>query len=73
MQSSLDQFMCYVFYVEPSAGALAKTIEAACKLRFQKALDAHGGGEKRRSPVAKVGGQYWSNIDRLILDPENGR
>ncbi len=28
--------MCYVFHVEPSAGAMAKTIEAACKLRYQK-------------------------------------
>jgi hypothetical protein len=36
--------MCYVFHVEPSAGAMAKTIEAACKLRYQKVLDAHTGG-----------------------------
>ena len=33
--------MCYVFHVEPTAGAMAKTIEAACKLRYQKVLDAH--------------------------------
>uniref|UniRef100_A0A915KF34 Amyloid beta A4 protein-binding family B member 2 n=1 Tax=Romanomermis culicivorax TaxID=13658 RepID=A0A915KF34_ROMCU len=47
MQSSLNSFMCYVFYVEPSAGAMAKTVEAACKLRYQKVLDAHG--ERRSS------------------------
>lgn len=35
--------MCYVFHVEPSAGPMAKTIEAACKLRYQKVLDAHTG------------------------------
>ena len=40
-----DTFVCHVFYVEPSAAALCKTIEAACKLRFQKCLD----GEMRRS------------------------
>uniref|UniRef100_A0A1I7Y1Q1 PID domain-containing protein n=1 Tax=Steinernema glaseri TaxID=37863 RepID=A0A1I7Y1Q1_9BILA len=41
MHTSSDNFMCYVFHVEPSAGAMAKTIEAACKLRYQKVLDAH--------------------------------
>ncbi|XP_062566631.1 protein Fe65 homolog isoform X3 [Saccostrea cucullata] len=37
-----DQFYAHVFHCEPSAGPLCKTIEAACKLRFQKYLDAHG-------------------------------
>ncbi|KAI1721274.1 phosphotyrosine interaction domain (PTB/PID) domain-containing protein [Ditylenchus destructor] len=41
MHTSSENFMCYVFHVEPSASALAKTIEAACKLRYQKVLDAH--------------------------------
>ena len=40
-----DTFVCHVFHVEPSAAALCKTIEAACKLRFQKCLD----GEMRRT------------------------
>lgn len=35
------QFMAHCFECEPSAGALCKTIEAACKLRYQKCLDAH--------------------------------
>lgn len=44
--------MCYVFHVEPNAGAMAKTIEAACKLRYQKVLDAHAGA--RTPPNGKV-------------------
>lgn len=41
MHTSAQNFMCYVFHVEPSAAIMAKTIEAACKLRYQKVLDAH--------------------------------
>ncbi|KAE9555859.1 hypothetical protein FO519_000944 [Halicephalobus sp. NKZ332] len=41
MHTSYENYMCYVFHVEPTAGAMAKTIEAACKLRYQKVLDAH--------------------------------
>lgn len=43
MHTSSENFMCYVFHVEPSAATMAKTIEAACKLRYQKVLDAHVG------------------------------
>ena len=35
MAQSADHFVCYVFHAEPSAAPLAKTIEAACKLRYQ--------------------------------------
>lgn len=52
MQTSSDNFMCYVFHVEPSAGAMAKTIEAACKLRYQKVVDAHG--ERRSGHAYRV-------------------
>ncbi|XP_045539492.1 protein Fe65 homolog [Papilio machaon] len=38
-----QQFVAHAFHAEPSSGALCKTIEAACKLRYQKCLDAHGG------------------------------
>uniref|UniRef100_A0AC35TTT3 PID domain-containing protein n=1 Tax=Rhabditophanes sp. KR3021 TaxID=114890 RepID=A0AC35TTT3_9BILA len=41
METSSESYMCYVFEVEPSAAAMAKTIEAACKLRYQKVLDYH--------------------------------
>uniref|UniRef100_A0A0N5C0B8 WW domain-containing protein n=1 Tax=Strongyloides papillosus TaxID=174720 RepID=A0A0N5C0B8_STREA len=43
MQTSEESFLCYVFHVEPNAASMAKTIEAACKLRYQKILDAHSG------------------------------
>ena len=36
-----DAFVAHVFHCEPSAGAVCKTIEAACKLRYQKCMDAH--------------------------------
>jgi len=32
MHTAQEQFIAYVFYCEPSAGALSKTIEAACKV-----------------------------------------
>ncbi|XP_071846369.1 uncharacterized protein [Apostichopus japonicus] len=35
-----NKFQCHVFCCEHSAGGLAKAIEAACKLRYQKCLDA---------------------------------
>lgn len=40
---SADHFVCYVFHAEPSAAPLAKTIEAACKLRYQVSV-------KQRNP-----------------------
>lgn len=40
MHTAQDTFVAHVFHVEPSAGPLCKTIEAACKLRYQKCLDA---------------------------------
>ncbi|KAK3891979.1 hypothetical protein Pcinc_004147, partial [Petrolisthes cinctipes] len=47
MHTAQDQFVAYIFFSEPSTGALCKTIEAACKLRYQKCLDAHPGGVGR--------------------------
>ncbi|XP_037033471.1 protein Fe65 homolog isoform X4 [Bradysia coprophila] len=41
MHTAEDKFVCHAFLCEPSSGALCKTIEAACKLRYQKCLDAH--------------------------------
>ncbi|XP_054260441.1 protein Fe65 homolog isoform X2 [Macrosteles quadrilineatus] len=43
MHTAQDLFIAHVFHCEPSSGALCKTIEAACKLRYQKCLDAHPG------------------------------
>lgn len=43
MHTAQDLFIAHVFHCEPSSGALCKTVEAACKLRYQKCLDAHPG------------------------------
>ncbi|XP_076321699.1 protein Fe65 homolog isoform X3 [Tachypleus tridentatus] len=51
MHTADDQFIAHVFHCEPSSGALCKTIEAACKLRYQKCLDAH------REALAKKNGK----------------
>uniref|UniRef100_A0A1B6MC25 PID domain-containing protein n=2 Tax=Graphocephala atropunctata TaxID=36148 RepID=A0A1B6MC25_9HEMI len=51
MHTAQDLFIAHVFHCEPSSGALCKTIEAACKLRYQKCLDAHPG----RTVVTTVG------------------
>jgi len=55
MHTSTENFMCYVFHVEPSAGAMAKTIEAACKLRYQKVLDAHANKRSSNSQLNGLG------------------
>ena len=34
MHTAQDQFVAHVFHCEPSAGALCKTIEAACKVSY---------------------------------------
>ncbi|XP_050436608.1 protein Fe65 homolog [Adelges cooleyi] len=44
MHTTQDLFIAHVFECDPSAGTLCKTIEAACKLRYQKCLDAHPQG-----------------------------
>lgn len=41
MQNVDGSFNCHGFMCENSSGLLCKTIEAACKLRYQKCLDAH--------------------------------
>lgn len=50
MHTAQDLYMAHVFYCEPSSGALAKTIEAACKLRYQKCLDAHAKDQEEQTP-----------------------
>ena len=59
-----DTFVCHVFFVEPTAAALCKTIEAACKLRFQKCLD----GETRRTKDSPSG----STSSYSLLSPIGG-
>ncbi|XP_015789846.1 protein Fe65 homolog [Tetranychus urticae] len=62
LQVDDNLYEVHCFECEPSSGALCKTIEAACKLRFQKCLDAHkqrcsqaifsGNQPKTTSPVS---------------------
>ena len=40
MHTAQDTFVAHIFHCESGAGPLCKTIEAACKLRYQKCLDA---------------------------------
>lgn len=57
VHTAQDMFVAHAFHAEPSSGALCKTIEAACKLRYQKCLDAHGGCVSTtgtRSPTSAV-------------------
>jgi len=57
MHTAQEQFIAYVFHCEPSAGALSKTIEAACKVAylhltiFVTAIDTHVTASFPRQPV----------------------
>ncbi|XP_078047710.1 amyloid beta precursor protein binding family B member 1 isoform X3 [Augochlora pura] len=51
MHTAQNLFFAHVFNCEPSSGALCKTIEAACKLRYQKCLDAHPLGFKHATKL----------------------
>ncbi|XP_060567021.1 amyloid beta precursor protein binding family B member 2-like isoform X2 [Ruditapes philippinarum] len=54
-----DKFYVHVFHSDPNAGPLCKTIEAACKLRYQKCLDAQhrylGKQKERKNRSVKAG------------------
>ena len=50
MHTAQDTFVAHVFHCEPTAGPLCKTIEAACKLRYQKCLDARPQAAMVRGP-----------------------
>jgi len=45
-----DVYIAHILCCYPSSGAICKTIEAACKLRYQKCLDAHGALRGRITP-----------------------
>ncbi|XP_018573705.1 protein Fe65 homolog isoform X2 [Anoplophora glabripennis] len=70
MHTAQDTFMSHVFYCEPSSGALCKTIEAACKLRYQKCLDAHpqglgGSNTILHTPGTSIGAALKSIVGSL--------
>ena len=53
MHTAQDQFVAHVFHCEPSAGALCKTIEAACKVSTGR----QGGGVRAVLCVNYRGGK----------------
>lgn len=54
MQVNENEFMAHCFEADPSAGPLCKIVEAACKLRYQKCLDAHARMRKLNEANAVV-------------------
>ncbi|CAG0922461.1 unnamed protein product [Notodromas monacha] len=42
VHTAQEKFIAHVFSCEPSSAGLCRTVEAACKLRYQKCMDAHG-------------------------------
>uniref|UniRef100_A0A146LW99 Amyloid beta A4 protein-binding family B member 2 n=1 Tax=Lygus hesperus TaxID=30085 RepID=A0A146LW99_LYGHE len=68
MHTAQDLFVTHVFHCEPSSGALCKTIEAACKLRYQKCLDAHpqgGQNVENESPTKGLGATLKSFVGSI--------
>jgi len=57
-----NSFKCHVFYCQPSCIQLCKNLEAACKLRYQKCLDAHPEPAK---PIEQTKG-YAAQIKNLV-------
>jgi len=78
MHTALNTFVCHVFHCEATAGPLCKTIEAACKLRYQKCLDARpkdaqpeAGGSSRTSIGATIKNMFGS-LNKKGRSPEVG-
>nr|CAD7402202.1 unnamed protein product [Timema cristinae] len=73
MHTAQDLFIAHVFYCEPSSGALCKTIEAACKLRYQKCLDAHPQGVGRNQSNAQTPGRGLGATLKSLVGTLTGR
>lgn len=80
MHTAQDTFVAHVLQAEPNAGPLCKTIEAACKLRYQKCLDARPAplraqqdqqSSENRSNRASIGAalknMLGSRVNRFLL------
>ncbi|OQV24353.1 Protein Fe65-like protein [Hypsibius exemplaris] len=70
-----DTFLAHIFACTPSAGPLCKAIEAACKLRYQKFLDAQTKAmeeaDSRRivTPTEKIGAklrQFFGSVSNHL-------
>ncbi|CAO1424570.1 unnamed protein product [Diamesa serratosioi] len=77
VHTAQDKFVAHAFRCEPSSGALCKTIEAACKLRYQKCLDAHPASNSRgsadsQSPNSKGIGETLKNIMNTLTFKKDG-
>lgn len=66
MHTAQDGFVAHIFHCEPSSGALCKTIEAACKLRYQKCLDAHRQGASGRKNLELQQSQQTKGLSTTL-------
>ncbi|XP_048512008.1 protein Fe65 homolog isoform X4 [Athalia rosae] len=73
MHTAQDIFIAHIFNCEPSSGALCKTIEAACKLRYQKCLDAHPQGFRNASSLNTPGGRGLGATLKSLVGSLTGR
>nr|XP_046488989.1 protein Fe65 homolog isoform X4 [Neodiprion pinetum] len=73
MHTAQDIFIAHVFNCEPSSGALCKTIEAACKLRYQKCLDAHPQGFRNATSLNTPGGRGLGATLKSLVGSLTGR
>lgn len=73
MHTAQDTFMAHIFHCEPSSGALCKTVEAACKLRYQKCLDAHPQGLGRSQSSLHTPGKTFGQALKSIVGSLTGR
>lgn len=73
MHTAQDLFIAHVFHCEPSSGALCKTIEAACKLRYQKCLDAHPQGPRSTSSDVSTRGSGLGATLKSLVGSLTGR
>ncbi|CAF3842231.1 unnamed protein product, partial [Adineta steineri] len=68
-----NSFKCHVFHCSPSCVQLCKNIEVACKLRYQKCLDAHPQAAKQVETTKSYGaqikslvGSFWFGNKQLV-------
>ncbi|CAF3211947.1 unnamed protein product [Rotaria socialis] len=62
-----NSFKCHVFHCLPSCIQLCKNIEVACKLRYQKCLDAHPQAARQIETTKSYGAQLKSFVESFWL------
>ncbi|CAF1067661.1 unnamed protein product [Adineta ricciae] len=58
-----NSFKCHVFHCLPSCIQLCKNIEAACRVRYQKCIDAHPQAARQIEPTKSYGAQLKSLVE----------